>query len=174
MNPEATVELFGLQEGMKIADFGTGSGYFTILMAKKVGEGGQVAAVDILESALDSVRARAKSEGLNNINAVRSNLETVNGSGLENESQDAVLIKNVLFQSPQKEAIIKEADRVLRPGGTLIIVDWKKGGGGLGPPDGLRISPESVEQSVTSQGYLVENVLAIDSFHFGFVFRKKQ
>ena len=77
MNPEAIVESFGLQSGMKVADFGSGSGYFTILMAKKVGDSGQVTAVDILESALETVRAKASVSGLKNLQTIRADLEVL-------------------------------------------------------------------------------------------------
>src|SRR3989338_1952656 len=75
MNPSSIAGGFAITEGMKVADFGAGAGYFTIIMAKLTGEGGTVTAVDILESALDIVRSKSKNEGLRNIQTIRSNLE---------------------------------------------------------------------------------------------------
>ena len=97
MNPQRIAGYFGITPGMKIADFGSGAGYFTLVLAKIVGESGMVTAVDILDSALDTLRARAKAEGLENIEIVRSNLEIPGGSGLGNDSQDLVLLANILF-----------------------------------------------------------------------------
>ena len=172
MNPETTVTGFGIQPGMKIADFGAGTGFFTILMAKLVGETGQVTALDVLEPALESIRTQAKAEGLANIQTVRSNLEVVGSSNLAEGSQDLVLVKNMLFQSPNKAEIISEARRVLRPEGRLIVIDWKKGAGGLGPPDDLRSDESAISALVAGAGLTAVSSFPPDAFHFGLIFKK--
>ena len=172
MNPDGIVLLFGLKEGMSVADFGSGSGYFTILMGKMVGETGKVTALDIMETALDSVRVKAKASGLENIQTVRANLEVLGSSGLAGESQDAVLLANILFQSPKKEAIIKEAVRTLKRGGLMIIIDWKKSGGGFGPPDDLRTDPNQMKNMAVAEGVTFESSIDTGTFHYGMIFRK--
>ena len=77
LNPESTVREFGLKERMSVADFGSGAGYFTILIAQMVGKEGKVYALDIMESALDSVREKAKASGLENVEIIRTNLEVL-------------------------------------------------------------------------------------------------
>src|SRR3989338_92037 len=144
LNPELIINEFGIMPGMSIGDFGSGAGYFTILMAERVGREGRVYALDIMESALDSVREKARAVGLENIEAIRTNLEVLGSSGLSDQSQDIVLLANILFQSEKKVEIIREAKRVLKDNGSLIIIDWKRGlpaqagAGGFGPPDSLR------------------------------------
>jgi len=173
MDPERIAAGFGLAEGMHVADFGSGSGYFTILMAKKVGESGIVTAVDVLESALDTLRAKAANEGLGNIKTVRANLEVLGSSGLSDNSQDSVLIANVLFQSTGKASIIEEARRIIKPGGSLIVIDWRKGTGGLGPPDDLRTDKEEMKQLVSySNGWQFGQDIDAGAFHYGLIFRK--
>src|SRR3989344_4977655 len=107
---------------MMIADFGSGAGYFTILLAQRVGEDGRVYALDIQESALDNVRVKAKAAGLENVETARSNLEVPGSSGLADSSQDMVLLAHILFQSEQKKEIIREAVRVLKSGGMLVVI----------------------------------------------------
>ena len=172
MDPAVIVGSFGITSGMKIADFGSGSGHFTMALARLVGDSGRVTAVDILETALDSVRAQAKTAGLNNVDTVRANLELVGGTKLNNDSQDVVLVKNVLFQSPDKLGIIREANRVLHENGKLILIDWSKGSGGLGPPEDLRVDSEVAKSLALTAGFAVETFLTIDKFHFGFIFKK--
>src|SRR3990167_6996959 len=109
MNPEKIVTEFGIQEGMMIADFGSGAGYFTIFLAQRVGKDGKNFVLDIQESALDNVRVKAKAVGLDNVETIRSNLEVLGSSGLADNSQDIVLLANILFQSEQKAEIIKES-----------------------------------------------------------------
>lgn len=172
LNPDLIVESFGIEEGMRIADFGSGSGYFTILMAKKSGESGLVMAVDILENTLDIVRSKAKSEGLRNIQTIRSNLEVYGSSGLQNDSQDFVLLANVLFQSDQKDDVIKEARRVLKEKGTLVVIDWKKGTGGFGPPDNFRLDSLAMRSLVANNGLDFVEFLDVGAFHYGLKFIK--
>src|SRR3989344_6231636 len=79
LNPDLITNEFGLMPGMSVADFGSGAGYFTIIIAERVGKEGRVYALDIMESALDSVRAKARAVGLENIELIHTNLE-VSGS----------------------------------------------------------------------------------------------
>src|SRR3989338_1534227 len=90
MNPEKIAAEFGIKEGMMIADFGSGAGYFTILLGQRVGTSGKVSALDIQESALDNVRVKARAIGLENVETIRANLEVLGSSGLADNSQDIV------------------------------------------------------------------------------------
>ena len=166
------VNQFEFAPGMKIADLGSGSGYFTIEMAKAIGDGGVVTAVDVLESALETVRVRAITADLKNIHLVRANLEVLGSTFLSDNSQDFVLIKNVLFQNDQKIGIIREAKRMLMPGRKLVIIDWEKGAGGLGPPDEYRTPKESILSLATQEDLTYEKEITIDVYHFGMMFRK--
>lgn len=173
MNPELIAAGFGLTEGMRVADLGSGSGYFTIIMAKKVGDSGLVTAVDLLNSALETLRAKAKVEGLGNIETIRSNLEILGSSGLTNDSQDIVLLANILFQNSNKATILNEARRVIKPGGTLIVIDWRKGAGGFGPPDNLRTSEEEINRLViSSDGFQFVSQIDAGVFHYGMMYKK--
>ena len=166
------VESFGIISGMKIADFGCGAGYFTIFLAQKTGPSGRVYGLDVVESALDSVRAKARVSGLNNVETIRANLEMSGSSGLANESQDVVLLANILFQSNKRGDIIKEAGRVLKEGGRLIIIDWKKGIGSLGPPEGIRTDKDELQGLAEKDGFVLERPIDAGQFHFGLVFKK--
>jgi len=172
MDPQRIAGYFGIAPGMKIADFGSGAGYFAIILGKMVGENGTVSAIDVMDSALETLRAKAKAEGLRNIETVRSNLEIPGGSGLGNDSQDMVLLANILFQNTDKAPIVAEAKRVIKPGGTLIVIDWQKGSSGFGPPDNLRTSPEEMRQLVVDNSFQFANEIDAGNFHFGLIFRK--
>lgn len=173
MNPELIVESFGLQPGMKAADFGSGSGYFTILMADKVGENGLITAVDILESALETVRAKASAKGLRNLQTVRADLEVLGGSSLADNSQDMVLLANVLFQSNKRAEIIRETKRVLAPGGIVVFIDWKKGSNeGVGPPRELRVDAEEIKRVFEGEGFQFVREINAGAFHFGMIYKK--
>ena len=172
LNPDSIINEFDLREGMSVADFGSGAGYFTILVAERVGKEGKVYALDIMESALDSVRAKARAVGLENVEVVRTNLEVLGSSGLADQSQDIVLLANILFQSDKKSEIIREAKRVLKDGGSLIIIDWKKGAGGFGPPDSLRTDEAAMRYLPVGDGLTFDRPFDAGQFHFGSIFRK--
>ena len=172
LNPDAIVNEFGLRDGMSVADFGSGAGYFTILIAQRAGKEGRVYALDIMESALDSVRAKAKAAELENVEAIQTNLEVLGSSGLYDQSQDAVLLANILFQSEKKSEIIREAKRVLKDKGSLIIIDWRKEAGGFGPPDSLRTDEVAMRSLIVGEGLVFERDFNAGQFHFGTIFRK--
>lgn len=172
MNPDLIVNEFGIMPGMFVADFGSGSGYFTILIAEKVGKEGRVYALDIMESALDSVRAKTRAAGLENVEMIRTNLEVVGSSGLGDQSQDIVLLANILFQSDKKSEIIKETKRVLKENGTVVVIDWRKGAGGFGPPDSLRTDEIAMQSLAVGEGFVFERNFNAGQFHFGMIFRK--
>jgi ubiquinone/menaquinone biosynthesis C-methylase UbiE len=128
--------------------------------------------LDIQEAALDSIREKAKVQNLTNIEPIRANLEVAGGSSLPNSSQDLVMMANILFQSSKRQEIIKEARRVLKEGGRLVIIDWKKNTQGFGPPNELRTDEETIELMTKEEGLTLESKINGGKFHFGIVFRK--
>lgn len=173
INPEVIVESFGLELGMRVADFGSGAGYFTILMAKKVGDEGMVTALDVMESALETVRAKSSVMGLKNLQTTRADLEVPGGSALSDNSQHMVLLANILFQSSKKEQIIREAKRVLMAGGLVIAIDWKKEiNSGLGPPAELKVNQAELKTMLEKEGLVFVRDIDAGTFHFGFIFKK--
>lgn len=180
INPLAIVSQFGLRPGMKVADFGAGAGYFTVLMAQQVGESGLVTAVDVMEPALESVRTKALAAGVKNLQTKRADLEVLGSTGLADFSQDFVLLANILFQSKKRAEIISEARRVLKVGSDLVIIDWKKeagmprpeGAGGFGPPANERLDLTEIKTLVVGLGFRLMHEFSPGDFHFGLVFQK--
>lgn len=172
LDADRIVRSLGIKPGQHAADFGCGSGFFTIALAKAVGLSGRVVAIDVMNEPLEAVRTRTESMGLKNIDVVRADLEILGGTKLSDGSQDVVMLKNVLFQSHKQDSILVEASRVLKSGGRLAIIDWAKGKGGLGPPDELRIDEAQVHQLCGSVGLSVGQSLSTDQYHFGFIANK--
>ncbi len=172
MDPNRVVHYFGLREGMKVADFGSGAGHFAILMAKIVGETGTITAIDVMQSSLEALLGQAKAGNIQNIVTHRGDLEVPGGSGLAEASQDAVLLANVLFQSDKKTDILLEAGRILKSGGSIIIINWQKGAGGLGPPDDMRSTIEEIKTHGTGAGLQYAQSFDVGAYHFGLILRK--
>lgn len=169
LHPETIVKEFGVREGMAIADFGCGAGYFALHLSRAVGDAGKVTALDIQQSALESVRSRAKQEGLFNIETVWSDLEIAEGSKLPVASQDIVLLANILFQAPEKAAIFKEASRVVKPGGAVIVIEWNPEAP-VGPNKEYRVPKETIIKTAEGVGLTVKREFQAGEYHYGIVF----
>lgn len=170
LNPKEIIRQLNIEKGAIIADFGCGAGYFTIPLAKIV-EQGNVYALDVLDTALESVQSKAKLEGLLNIETQHCNLELVNGSGLENNYIDLVLLANILFQSSKRNDIFKEAIRVLKNKGRLIIIDWKANQP-MGPPEDLIVTLDSIKETIKELGLKFVKEISVDKYHWGVIFEK--
>jgi ubiquinone/menaquinone biosynthesis C-methylase UbiE len=110
--------------GMKGADFGCGTGYFTALLAQEVSYSGKIYAIDVDEEAIKSAQEFINQFGLRNVKFLHQDLEI--NSGLENNFIDFVFISQVLYQSDEPQKIISEAKRVLKDKGYLIILEPQK------------------------------------------------
>lgn len=163
---------FDLKEGSIVADFGCGSGYFPISIAKAVGEGGRVIAIDVLPSALELVEGRARNDNLHSIETRRANLEVPGSSGLENNSVDMVLLANILHQSYKKSDIIQEAVRVLKQGGKLAIIEYHPESRGVGPRQELRLPKNLARRLAESEHLKIIKEFEAGSYHYGLVFAK--
>jgi ubiquinone/menaquinone biosynthesis C-methylase UbiE len=172
LDPRSVVASLGLQSGMQVADLGVGRGFFALAIAEIVMPNGVVNAVDIQDSALEALRSAMNAHGVTNINLVKANLEVLGGSKITDTSQDMVFLANILFQSTNKSAILAEAFRMTKPGGSVVIIDWQKGAGGLGPPDTVRESSESMQQLVMQAGFVFERIFDTGKYHFGLLFKK--
>lgn len=173
LDAQKVLEKVGISQDMKVGDFGCGGmGFFTLTAAKMVGKNGLVYAVDILKSALQSVRERARAQGLNNVKVVWSNLEIYKAAKIGDASLDIGLLINVLFQTDKDANIIKECARMVKPGGKLLIIDWKRTGAPFGPKLADRIDPEEMKRLAKPLGLEEEQTFEAGPYHFGIILRK--
>ena len=117
-NPRQRLKEAGLEPGQAVLDYGCGIGSYAIPAAQIVGDSGVVYALDIHPLAIEAVARRAGKENLANVETIQSNRDT----GLSDESVDAILLYDVLHSVPDKDALLRELHRVLKPGGFLSIV----------------------------------------------------
>ncbi len=110
----------GLHEGMRLLDVGCGPGRLTIPAAQRVGVDGEVAALDIQEKMLLTLRTRSKQKQLNNIHPILGGA----GEGLLQKSYyDRALLVTVLGEVRNKEAALQEIFEALKPGGILCVTE---------------------------------------------------
>jgi len=112
-----------VKSGMTALDIGPGMGYFTIPMARLIGEKGKVYAVDLQEKMIGSLKRRAARAGLDGIIAARiCTADSLNIADLEGRI-DFALTFAVLHETPDIGRVLGEVHATLKPGGYLLIAE---------------------------------------------------
>lgn len=173
LNPLEILKHIGLEKGMKIADLGCGNGYFTLTAAQIVGGHGQVYAVDIMKSCLETIKREAQRHNLLNIKTVWSNLEILGATKIPVGLLDFVLVIHALYQSQHRQNFLQEAIRFLKSGGKLLIIDWKKNNIPLGPPLNQRVGVEEIKNLLNNNNQLkfLEEFVP-GEYHYGLLYEK--
>lgn len=169
LNPQEILNQLKLEGDHIAADFGSGSGGWTIPLARRL-KFGKVYAIDILEEPLSALKGKAETEGVYNIETIRSNVEGKQGSKLADSSCDLVLMTNLLFEAEDKQVIMEEAKRVLKKKGEILVVDWLPEAP-RGPKEG-RVSADEVKKIAKDLKLKLEKEFQAGVFHYGLIFTK--
>ncbi len=160
LDPRKVIEEIEIKDDISVADFGCGSGGWIIPLAKKR-KNVKIYAVDVLPQALSALRGNAEMEKVYNIRTIRADIEK--GVDIKDGAIDLLIMSNLLFQTEDKEAVIREGKRVLREKGELIVVDW------LIKEDNAE---EVIDKKIREQGFnLIKNINAGDT-HFAKLYEK--
>ncbi len=118
-NPRKILEPFDL-EGKRVVDIGPGKGYFTIPLARMVGDAGRVVAVDIQAAMLTSLIRRARQAGV--LERIRTHLSREDGLGIT-EAADFVLMFWMAHEVADQPRFFREVRSIVKPGGKALLVE---------------------------------------------------
>src|SRR5512135_2441881 len=147
-NPTALV---ALEAGQTVLDLGSGGGIDVLLSARRVGPEGRVYGLDMTDEMLALARENARAAGATNVEFLKGEMEDI---PLPDASVDVVISNCVINLSPEKERVLREARRVLKPGGRFAVSDIVRRGE----------MPEAVRRSVELWCGCVAGALSEDEY----------
>jgi ubiquinone/menaquinone biosynthesis C-methylase UbiE len=164
-NREEIINLLELNPSYVVAHLGCGSGYFTVPISRKVKK---VYGIDVQEEMLEFLEQKIRKQKIVNIETL---LSKENMIPLRNECVDLLLSVNTLHEFLDKEKTISEIQRVLRPKGHVVIVDFKKKDSDFGPPVSIRVSEEQAKLLFAQKALTTLKTHDL-KYHYLIIFRK--
>lgn len=133
-DPGAMLRELGVAAGAAVVDYGCGPGLFTLAAARLVGAGGTVYAVDLEPRMVELVADRARQAGLTNVTAAAGDGRR---AALPDAVADFIICVQILhYQKTREErvAVARDLNRLLKPGGSVMIMQWNPQHGASGVP----------------------------------------
>ena len=164
-NPEEILSAAEIKPQWTAADLGCGSGYFTTILARQVKK---VYAIDVQKEMLDFLQDKIRRLKISNIELL---LSKTNEIPLENQSVDFLISVNTLHEFDDRDKMIHEMNRVIKPQGRLLIVDFEKKETGFGPPVNIRISRIQAVKLLSRSSFVLVRQKDL-AYHYLLVFTK--
>lgn len=120
--PDQALDAMNIKPGMTIADLGSGVGYMTLRMAKRVGPAGKIYGVDLQPGMLERLQANAKAANITNVVPV---LGEPADPKLPEGQIDLILMVDVYHEVSQPQAMIRKIRQALKPDGRLVLLEYR-------------------------------------------------
>lgn len=169
-----TVKLFSevqLKKDTVFLDLACGSGSYSIAASKHIGDKGKIYAVDLWREGIDNLSREVALRQIKHIHARVADVSI--NIPIEEHSIDICLMATVLhdlIEDKTEKGTLREVKRVLKPNGLLAVIEFKKVEGPPGPPLKIRISPEELENILSSYGFRFFKTTEIGPYNYLSVF----
>ncbi len=172
-DPRQVLEQIGVAEGVVLLDAGCGEGRFAIAAASMVGAAGKVYAADTSAESIAALERLATERDLGQVEAFVADVtEHIPAPA---DTADVCLVANVLHGLVDSGVVrgeLREIKRVLRPEGTLAILDFRKDvDRPPGPPISRRLDPLETERLVSRHGFRQVRSTEVGMYHYLTIFR---
>jgi ubiquinone/menaquinone biosynthesis C-methylase UbiE len=169
-DPDVILREAGLKPGDTFVDVGCGAGYFTLPAVNIVGKTGFIYGVDINETAINNLKATADQRGVTNLKLLVAEAED---TVFCIACADIVFFGIDLHDFRDPAAVLENAQKMLKPGGKLVDLDWKKIPSPWGPPQNIRFDEAKARSLIETAGYKVESVKSSGPYHYLIVASRK-
>jgi len=172
LDAERVLQETGLKIGDKFLDIGCGEGYFSVAASKIVGNQGKVYAIDTYGQSILALREQIQRDNIINIEAIVA--DVTREIPLTHAIVDVCFMANVLhgfLANKEVKSTMTEVARVMKSGGTLAVVDFKKVEGTPGPPVSIRMTPDEVETLIAGYGFKKKTSVEVGPYHYALIFR---
>jgi len=170
-DPKENLNQAGIDEGMMIADLGSGSGFYSLAAARMTGDKGRVFSVDVQKDLLQKLKNTAQAERIFNIEIIWGNVEKLGGTKIRDAFIDLAIVSNLLFQIEFKKDFIREIRRILKRTGRVLVVDWSDSYGGMGPQPEAVIPQAETRKMFEEAGFVFQKEIRAGDHHYGLIFK---
>ncbi len=167
--PDKMIDALKIKPGSTVADVGAGVGYTSLRLAKRVGPKGTVLATDLQPEMIRMLKQNAKAAKVANVKPI---LCTADDPKLPEGEVDLALMVDVYHECPDPEAILKGLRKALKPGGRLVLVEFR------GEDPEVPIKPEhkmtlaQVRKELEPQGFTFKESLEFLPWQHIIIFEK--
>ena len=168
--PHEVITALKLKEGEVIADIGAGSGYFTFRLAHHVGDAGRVYAVDVSPDMIVHLNRRIRDLKLMNVVAI---LAVPDDPLLADASIDRFFICDTWHHIENHDRYLGLLKKMLKPGGQIVMVDFKKAETPTGPPMEMRIDRDDLVMEMEKNGFHLVAEHTFLPYQYFLVFKAK-
>jgi len=164
IDKDKTFEAIDVVSDSSFLDLACGVGRYSTEIAARIGEQGIVYAIDLWEEGIAALNQVVESKSINNIKAMVADMSS--RLPLEDSSIDACLLSTILHDLSKldQNSAMQEVFRVLKPGGILNIIEFKKVEKGPGPPIKIRLDEKEVEELLSPYGLVKTKFLEIGEY----------
>jgi len=167
--PELLLRELALQSGMTVADIGAGTGYYTWQLAKQVGPGGRVYAVDVQPEMIGMLDSQMAKRGVRNVVSVLGSETTVK---LPPASVDLAIMVDVYHELAYPAEVLDSIVAALKPGGRVVFVEYRAEDPAVAIKPLHKMSESQIRHEATAHGLKWERSIESLPIQHVIVFRK--